>query len=346
MKQYSIKLLALTLACLLLLPLVLSACAQKPEESLETPSDEISEIPEEPMEMKVYALNGTTALGMAQMIHKAKNNTDTMNYNITLHTAADAITGAIVSGECAIAALPTNVAAKLYKASNGKVQLLALNTLGVLYLLDTTGSVQSLNDVKGKTVYLPGAGSNPEFITAALMKAANLNVGTDVFLDTTSYPSPDELQTAIIAGKVQLAVLPEPKVSVVTTKKSDVSVALDLTAEWEKLNGENTLIQGCLVVNKAFAEAHPNEIAQFLADYKASVEFIKGGSEEAITMITEAGILPNSAIANKALPKCNICYIAGADMQPIAKIFYEKLFALNPASIGAVPDEGFYYVSQ
>ena len=331
MKRLSKKLLALTMAVLLLVPALLSSCAKKPDEALE---------------IKIYALNGTTALGMAQMIHNAKNDADTMNYNISLHASADAITGAITTGECAIAALPTNVAAKLYKASAGKLQLLALNTLGVLYLLDGEGTVSKLEDLRGKTVYLPGAGSNPEFITAALLESANLKVGTDVMLDTTSYPSPDALQTALTSGAISLAVLPEPKVTVVTTAKPAVKVALDLTAEWEKLNGENTLVQGCLVVNTAFAKEHPAELAQFLADYKASVEFISAGSEEAINMIVDAGILPKAAIVKKALPNCNLCYIAGEDMKSVMQVFCEKLFALNPASVGAVPDDGFYYIAK
>ncbi|MBQ9086185.1 MAG: ABC transporter substrate-binding protein [Clostridia bacterium] len=170
------------------------------------------------LEMKIYALNGTTALGMAQMIDNEKNNKSDMNYNISLHTAADAITGAIVSGECAIAALPTNVAVKLFNKSQGKLQLLALNTLGVLYLLQNgEGTIASLADLKGKTIYLPGAGSNPEYITAALVQSAGLKVGEDVTLDTTSYNSPDALQAAFVAGQAPLAVLPEPKVTVALT---------------------------------------------------------------------------------------------------------------------------------
>lgn len=166
-------------------------------------------------EIKIYALNGTTALGMAQIIDNVNKDKTDMNYNIELHTAADAITGTIVSGECNIAALPTNVAVKLFNKSQGKLQLLALNTLGVLYLLnDGTQDVKSLEDLRGKTVYLPGAGSNPEYITAALLTAAGLEIGKDVTLDTTTYNSPDALQAAFAAGKAPLAVLPEPKVTV------------------------------------------------------------------------------------------------------------------------------------
>lgn len=328
MKRNTVKILALVLSVLLLLPCSLFACAKKPDETLE---------------IKVYALNGTTALGMAQMIQKAKDNTDTMNYEISLHASADAITGSIVSGECAIAALPTNAAANLYHKSEGKIQLLALNTLGVLYLLDTENSVTKLEDLKGKTLYLPGAGTNPEFITAALLQAAGLD---DVTLDTTSYSSPDELQSAIIAGKVTLAVLPEPKVSVVTTNKNTVSVALNLTEEWEKLNGANTLVQGCLVVNTAFAEAHPREIKQFLADYESSVNYIKERSDEAIEMIVNAGILPKAAIAKKALPKCNLCFIAGEEMKPFMSTFCQKMHEINAKAVVSVPDDAFYYVAE
>ncbi|MBQ8848809.1 MAG: ABC transporter substrate-binding protein [Clostridia bacterium] len=327
MKKTAIKLAAILMALLMLIPFSLISCNKADEE----------------LEINIYALNGTTALGMAQMISNAKNGTDTMNYNITLYPSADVITSTIVSGECAIAALPTNVAAKLYKKSEGKIQLLALNTLGVLYLLDTTNTVDSLDDLKGKTVYLPGGGSNPEYITAALLKGAEL---TDVTLDTTSYASPDALQAAIVAGKVELAVLPEPKVSVVTSAKEGVSVALDLTEEWEKIYGKNTLVQGCLVVNKAFAEEHPTEIKKFLEDYKSSVDFIATGSDEAINMIVDSEILPKAAVAKKALPKCNICCITGEDMKSSINVFYEKLFDLDSTSIAAIPDDGFYYTAK
>ena len=167
------------------------------------------------LEIKVYALNGTTALGMAKMINDANAGTDTMNYNISLHADATAIVGAIQNGECKIAALPTNVAAKLFNGQ-GKIQLLALNTLGVLYLLQGEGytAVESLDDLTGKTVYVPGAGANPEYITAALLQAAGLVIGSDVTIDTTTYSSPDALATAFATGAIELAVLPEPKVTV------------------------------------------------------------------------------------------------------------------------------------
>lgn len=351
MKKTLTRILTLTLAVLLALSLF--ACAKTDDkgdatndvsttnapDSTAAPTPEAE--PDSNLEIKVYALNGTTALGMAQLMSRQKAGTTGMNYNISTHAAADAITGAIISGECAIAALPTNVAVKLYHKSSGKLQLLALNTLGVLYLLTPDGeNITSLDQLSGKTIYLPGAGSNPEYITSALLSSAGVNTN----LDTTSFPSPDALVAAVAAGQAQYAVLPEPKVSAATAQNSSIKVALDLTAEWEKLNGEGTLVQGCLVVNTAFAKAHPTEIARFLSDYEQSVNFIKEGSDEAISMIVDAKIIPAAPIAKKALPKCNICFIAGADMKPLMNTFCEKIFAADNSSIGKMPDDGFYYV--
>ena len=330
MKKTILRMLALLLATLMLIPAAVS-CSK----------------PDEELEMKIYALNGTTALGMAQMISTVEDGTAQMNYDISLHTAADAITGTITSGECAIAALPTNVAVRLFNKSEGKVQLLALNTLGVLYLLQNGEEVTSLADLKGKTVYVPGAGANPEYITAALLEGAGLEVGKDVFVDGTTYNSPDAVQAAITGNKISLAVLPEPKVTATVLSNENVKVALDLTEEWEELNGENTLVQGCLVVNTEFAAAHPNEIAKFLEDYKSSVEFISEGSDEAIDMIVDAGILPKAAMAKKALPNCNICYIAGEDMKDVMNTFCEKIFDYDKTSIGgALPTDEFYYIAE
>ena len=341
MKKILIRALLLILTLTLII-VPLSACADKSDDETAATTTATNAEPDKELEMKIYLLNGTTALGASKLIVDAKAGNTDMNYKIETFAAADQITGAIVSGECAIAALPTNAAANLYKKSEGKIQLLAINTLGVLYLLDNGEGVEDFDSLKGKTIYLPGAGSNPEFITAALLEANGLT-SDDVTLDTTTYPSPDALATAVTAGEAKLAVLPEPKVTVVCSGNADVKVAMNFTTEWEKIYGENTLAQGCLVVNTAFAKEHPAEVAKFLDDYKASVEYIAEGSDDAINAIVEAGILPKAPVAKKALPNCNICFIEGADMKAAISVFYEKLHASNPKSIAAIPDDAFYF---
>ena len=170
-------------------------------------------------EIRIMALSGTTAIGMAEMIVNAQTGMDDMNYNIAdLQSDPQVIKAALLNGTCDIAALPTNLASTIYNASQGKVQLLALNTLGVLYLLQSKGypTVNSLNDLKGKTIYVPSA--NPEQITVALLQSAGFVIGSDVIVDATTYSTPDELSNAFAAGLIELAVLPEPKVTVALTQ--------------------------------------------------------------------------------------------------------------------------------
>ena len=124
---------------------------------------------------------------------------------------------------------------------------------------------------------------------------------------------------------------------------ANVKVVMDFTEKWEAVYGKNTIAQGCLVINTEFAKAHPKELAKFLDDYSKSVEFINAGSDEAISDIVAAGILPKEAIAKKALPNCNICFIEGKAMKDAMSVFYEKLFAADNKSILAIPDDNFYY---
>ena len=249
----------------------------------------------------------------------------------------------LIKGEIDIAALPTNVASVLYNKTGGKVLVAAVNTKGVLYLLENGATVKSFADLKGKTVHLPGQGSNPEYIFRYLAEKNGLEIGKDVMVDYT-YSSPDELATAIMTGLVSLAVLPEPKVTSIKSQNNAIRSALDFTVEWDKVS-DGELVQGCIVVQKSFAEEHPAELAQFLKDYEASINFVNTNAEEASTMIEAAGIIPKAALAKKALPACNICYMAGEEMKASLNSFYKVLFDMAPASIGgAMPDDGIYYL--
>ena len=214
----------------------------------------------------------------------------------------------------------------------------------VTYLLENGNTVNSIADLKGKTVYVPGAGTNPEYILKYIIEANDLKVGEDVIFDYT-YNSPDTLATAAISGLAGIALLPEPKVTAVKSQNQSIRVALDLPEEWEKKAGEGTLVQGCIVVRKEFADEHPNEIAKFLEEYKASVNFVNESPSDAATLIAEAGIIPKAPLALKAIPNCNIKYVDGAEMKTSLSKFFEILYGVEPKSIGgALPDDGLYYV--
>ena len=284
--------------------------------------------------VRVCTLNGTTGFGMAGMIADAKP-----GYSFTVETDPSVVTAALVSGDCDIAALPTNAAAALYNKTGGKVQVLALNTRGVLYLVtDGKEKIESIADLSGKTVYAPA--QNPSFIFAALCSKCGIALDID-----NSYAQPAELNAAVAAGKVSLAVLPEPMVTVARSQNQDLVVALDLTAEWDKVMEPGSLVQGCVVVRREFAEQNPEAIKAFLADYEASVRLLSEDAQAAAEKIEAAGIFNKAAVAARAIPNCNVCFVTGADMQRELGAFLEIMFEKAPQSIGGkLPGDDFYCI--
>ena len=319
-------LLSLLLALSLCLALCACAAAEEPAFDAELP-------------VRVMTLNGTTGFGMAGLIAAAQADEAALNYSFSVETDASNITAALVSGECDIATLPTNAAAALYNKTGGKVQVLALNTLGVLYLV-TDGSipVESIADLDGQTVYAPA--QNPSYLFACICAANGLELDID-----TSFALPAELNTAAAAGEVALAVLPEPLVTIARAQNKDLVVALDLTAEWDKVYEPGSLVQGCVVVRTDFAAEHPAELAKFLEEYSASIELLSSDPAAAAQKIEETGIFAKAAVAEKAIPRCNLCFITGEEMQQRLDAFLNILFKRFPQSIGgAVPGEDFYCI--
>ena len=290
-------------------------------------------------------LSGTTGFGMAHLMQQSADGNTTLNYEFSVEADASLINAALIQGSIDIAALPTNAAAAVFNKSEGAVQLLALNTRGVLYLLDNGNGITSFEDLRGKTVYVPA--QNPSFIFRYLCEKNGFTIGEDIFIDDTTYAAPAELQTNVAAGNVTLAVLPEPMVTITKSSNTDVKVALDLTAEWNKVSPEGSLVQGCIVVRKAFAEQYPEVVAQFLKDYEASINYLIENPKEASEMIAAQGIFAKAAVAEKAIPNCNVCFISGEDMKSAMSTFLEIMHGVAPASIGgSIPGDDFYYIAK
>ena len=292
----------------------------------------------------IYTLNGTTGFGMAKLMNDSK---DGSKYEISVKTDAADVTAALINGDVDIAALPTNAAANVYNKTQGGVKILAVNTLGCLYLLTKDGvTVSSFADLRGKTVYVPA--QNPTFIFTDLCKKNGLTPGTDITIDSTSYAQPANLRDAVASGAVEIAVLPEPMVTVAMSKAKQANVtlknALDLTAEWDKVNTPGSLVQGCVVVRTEYLENNPEKVAEFLKDYKASIEFLNTNTADAAQMIQDTGIFAQAAVAEKAIPKCNVCYLDGAEMKSAMEIYLTALMGINANAIGGkLPGADFYY---
>ena len=290
--------------------------------------------------VNVMVLNGTTGFGMASLMDAAANGQAAQEYNFTVETDASNIVAALANGSADIAALPTNAAATVYNKTQGKVQVLALNTLGVLYLVtDGSVTVESMADLAGQTVYAPA--QNPSFIFQHLVDANGVE---NVTVDNT-YAQPADLNTAVASGEVAIAVLPEPMVTVARSKNPDLKVALDLTAEWDKVSEPGSLVQGCVVVRKDFVAENSVAVTTFLDEYGASIEALTTDVEGTAAKIEANGIFTKAAVAAKAIPNCNVCFIIGEEMQAALSQFLDIMYGVAPASVGgAVPGDDFYCV--
>lgn len=288
--------------------------------------------------IRIGVLNGPTAMGALKMWEDG----DT-RYEFTLYTSPDLILPDIAAGKLDIAALPTNNAAAYYNQYEKDTRIIALNTLGVLYLLDSTGTITSLDDLEGKTVYVPNAGSNPEYILRHILDENGINATVE-----TSIVQPAAIQQGLLGGTVTIAVLPQPAATatVLNAKANGKTItALDLSAEWDKIE-DTPIAQGCLLASAEFCEEHPRAIREFLEAYEASVDYMTDPQnlDAAAELVVAKGILPKAPVAKQALPKCAIAYMDGAEMKAALEAFYAILYEYNPASIGgAIPDAGIYY---
>ena len=285
--------------------------------------------------LKVATLKGPTGMGMAKMINDDK---DAKKYDFTISSDPTDVTAALVSESLDIAAVPVNLAAVINKKTNGAYLVAAINTLGVLYIVENGNTVNSVADLAGKTVYATGKASTPEYILNYILSKNGLENVTVEYKTEHS-----ELAALMVSGEVVLGMLPEPNVTTVLTKNSSLRIALNLTEEWKKVS-EGESVQGCVVVSKKAIGEHGALVNAFLDEYKASVDFVNSNVADAAAMIAELGIVPAAAIAEKAVPNCNIVYIDGDRMVSVLNVFYKVLFDADPKSVGGtLPDESIFY---
>ena len=283
----------------------------------------------------IGTLQGPTGMGMVTLMGDEFSS----KYNITIESAPDAVVGKIINGELDIAAVPVNLAATLYNKTEGNIMMIAVNTLGVLYVLEDGETVNSMADLAGKTLYATGQGSTPEYMLSYLLEKNGL---TDSV--TVEYKAEhSELATLMASGEVKLGMLPEPNVTATMAKNENLRVALDLTKEWKDAAGVEP-VQGCIVVRKDYFEQNQAVVRLFLKEYEAAVNYTKANQAETAALMEKYGIIGSAAIAEKAIDQCNIVCYRDEAMRTAAEAMLQVLFDANPKSVGgALPGDDFYY---
>ncbi len=326
-------------AAILCLTLVFTSCGTTTEETT-APEETTAAVK---AEINIGLLKGPTGMGAAVLLENDELGTANADYNLTLAGAPDVLQSGLINGELDIAALPTNVAAVLNKKTEGGVQLLAVNTLGVIYLMSNDDTITSIADLKGKTILSAGQGTTTEFVLNYLLAENELTLDTDVFVEYASEHA--EVISKAKSGGYEVILLPEPFVTQMKTQDDSFKVAVDLTKEWKALGGTE-LTMGCIAVRAEFAQKNPEAVKAFLADYEASVNAVNADPAAAGTIIERFDIA-KAAIATQAIPNCNITVMTGEEMKTSVEAYLTVLHSTNPQSTGGVlPGADFYCTVQ
>lgn len=297
----------------------------------------------EPVSFRAGSLKGPTSMGILSLMEKAGRGETADSYTFQMAAGADELLPLMVKGELDIALIPANVASILYAKTEGGIAVIDINTLGVLSMVSGDTSIRSVPDLRGKTVYLTGKGTTPDYVLNIVL-AGNGMMPNDCTLE---YKSEATEVAAILAENPDAAgLLPQPFVTAACMQNESLSVILDMNEEWNKLQGEgkSRLVTGVTVVRRAFLEEHPEAVRRFLEEHRESVDFINENPAEGAAMAVDAGIVAKAEIAEKAIPACNITCMTGEEMKQALSGYLETLYAQNPDSVGgALPGDDFYF---
>lgn len=294
------------------------------------------------MEVQVGCMKGPTAIGMIQLLAASDAGETRNHYAYTIAGTADELSTALVKGELDLAAVPCNLASVLYNKTEGQVLTVAINTLGVLYLVEAGDSVETVTDLKGKTIYSTGQGTTPEYTLRFLLTSAGLNPDKDVDIQYKS--EAPEVLAALNQKPEAIAMLPQPYTTVALNSNEAYRIALDVTKEWEKLT-EGTVVTGVLVARKEFIESYPKAFADFLKEYEVSADYASEQVEATAGLLEQYDVF-KAAIAKKAIPYCNVTFIKGEDMKRKAMGYLQVLYEQNPKAVGGKLEEGMFYIEE
>ncbi len=335
----------------------LSGCAKGGAESTQVTSASEKESPSETAKetseaqktadsytLKIGSLKGPTSMGLVKLMDQSEKGNAKGSYDFTMVTAADELLGKIVSKELDVALVPANMASIIYNKTNHEVTVLDINTLGVLYGVSADDSIKTAADLKGKTVYLTGKGTTPDFALQHVLKASGLTAD-DVTLE---YKSEAAEVVSILKEKPDaVGLLPQPFVTAAMAQNEALKMVLDLTKEWDATAGENggSLVTGVTICRNDVIKDHGEAIATFMAEHKESAEFANANVAETAALVAAAGIIEKAPVAEKAIPYCSITYVDGDQMKSLLSGYLKVLFDMEPSSVGGtLPSDDFYYM--
>ena len=301
---------------------------------------------EEPTSVRIGSLKGPTSIGLVELMERAEYDETENNYTFTMEVAADTLLTQMVQKELDIALVPANVASVLYNKTEGQIVVIDINTLGVLYMVTGDESITDIQDLKGKTIYLTGKGTTPDYVLQYVLEENGISLN-DVTVEYKSEAT--EVAAVLKTDATAIGLLPQPFVTAAMVQNENLKIAFDMNEEWNELQGEDgsMMVTGVTVVRKEFLEENEEAVISFLQDHKNSAEYVNNNIEAAATLVVKTGIIEKEPIAQKAIPNCNITFIDGEEMQKALSGYLSVLYEKDAKAVGGtLPGEDFYYLGK
>ncbi|MDR3247233.1 MAG: ABC transporter substrate-binding protein [Treponema sp.] len=288
----------------------------------------------------IYGLRGPSGVGMIRLFEYPPAIPGT---SVTLEALAqaDLMVAKFVSGEAKIGILPPNVAAKI--ASTGKkLQIAAVTGTGMISLISGESAVRRIEDLKGRSIGVAGQGATPDYVFRKILLNKGLNPDTDVTLDfSLAYP---EIAQSLIAGRISLALLPEPFATMARSGNPNLQVIGNIEDEWVAAGGSGNFPMTVLVVDADYAASRPQVISGVLADLKTSIEWVVANPAEAGVLVEKHDLGLRAPVVAAAVPRSNYVFISAMAAKPALESLYRAFLEFAPQSIGgALPPDSFYW---
>jgi len=309
-----------------------SSSVESSENAEESKAENETETGEGPT---ILSLKGPTTIGLVHLMEKSEE--EKLPYQFQMEASPDALLPDFVAGKGQIATVPANMAAVLYQKLDKDVEVLNINTLGILYVITGNEEVNSIADLAGKDIYMPGQGATPEYVLRALLSKNNVEGNLNFVTE------PAEAVAHLQVNPNDVAILPEPFATATLLQNSNLQRKISITEEWKKSFDGVELPTAVTIVRKSYAKEHPELVKAFLEEEKESIAAVEKDVQKTAELVVKQGILEKEALAAKAIPNCNIHFIDGEEMKKALEQYYQVLFKSNPKSVGgALPEEGFY----
>lgn len=303
--------------------------------------------------LNVAALNGPSGIPMAYLFEN-KPEVVGADFQFQVAAGADVLLPKLLKGEVDVGILPPNVAAKVFTKNNEALVVGAVMGQGMLNLITKDASVTSLADLKGKTVTVAGQGATPEYMVRYLLKENGIKVAEDGIATTDSvaldFSIPNaEIAAALISGKIQYAIVPEPFSTVATTKDASVVKAINLQDEYAKVqksSGKDSVNypMTVIVVRKQLAEQSPEVVRGLLASFQKAVDWTLANPAEAGKLVEQHTLGLQAPIATKVIPNGAYVFVPAKEAQSQLEQLYSIFLDFAPEAIGGqLPSSNFYF---